>query len=605
MGILVSCHELRHAFGEHPLFSGVTFSVNSGERIGVIGPNGAGKSTLLKILAGEMKPDSGTVAFSRGLRVGYLKQVPEFSGQATIWSTALEGALDPDDWQAIAKANEVLSHLQLSGTVAGISPETEVASLSGGWKKRVALARELVREPDLLLLDEPTNHLDVESIVWLEQWLARARFATLTVTHDRAFLQGVANRIVELDRRNPQGLLSIQGDYATYTETKQSMMEAQESREERLRNRLRTETEWLRRGAKARTTKQQARIHRAGELKDEVEDLARRNRIGSVNIDFQTAERNPKKLLVAERISKSYGGRQIVPSIDLTLTAGSRVALLGSNGCGKSTLIRLLLGREKPDTGSLTLSEHLQVAYFEQNRDLLDPKATVLRTLCPTGDFVEFRGSRQHVKGYLDRFMFSPEQMQMQVGKLSGGEQSRLLVAKLMLQPANLLVLDEPTNDLDLATLDVLQEVLQNFEGAVILVTHDRYFLDQVARKILAFGRNARGEPEIVPFASLEQWEEWHAARPEVIETPAQATASSTQAPAPKKRKLSFKEQRELDSMGLAIERAESRVRELERESTRPELAANSIKLAEIGREMAALQAELERLFARWAELEG
>ncbi|MCM2277364.1 MAG: ABC-F family ATP-binding cassette domain-containing protein [Oligoflexia bacterium] len=624
MSILVNAHQLSKAFAARPLFDGISFSVESQERIGLIGPNGAGKSTLLRILAGQISPDSGTLSFQRGLRVGFLEQVPRFSSGGTVLSSVLEGARDPHDGEEIARAYEILSHLSLD------DGEAPVDRLSGGWRKRVALARELLRRPDLLLLDEPTNHLDIESILWLEELIARAAFATVTITHDRLFLQRVSNRILELDRRNPGGLLSVAGDYADFLETKQDRLAAQEKQEERLRNTLRRETEWLRQGAKARTTKQQARIQRAEELKQSVEELAYRNQAATARLDFQAAEKNPRKLIEAQGISKAYGGRTIIPRLDLLVTAGSRIGLLGPNGCGKSTLLRMLLGEETPDTGTVMRSEHLKVAYFEQNRESLDPELTAMRTVCPLGDTVEFRGARIHVKSYLTRFLFTYEQMGMAVGKLSGGEQSRLLLARLMLQEANLLVLDEPTNDLDVATLDVLEEVLAEFGGAVFLVTHDRYFLDQVARKILAFGQAEDGKPEIVAFTGLAQWEDWHerqerlrarlAARPRTTAVAAPVAQRESSRPADEhtaptaareqrtpavKRKLSYKDQRDLDMMEGNIQKAEARVAALEAESARPEVATDAVRLAELSRELSAAHAEVDRLYARWAELEG
>ncbi len=600
MAILVNAHQISKAFGARPLFEGVTFSVETGERIGLIGPNGAGKSTLLKIIAGETTPDSGTYSAQRGLRVGYLAQVPQFEGDVSVEAAVMEGVTDPHDWEQVGVVHEVLSHLALTEI-----SERRVSELSGGWKKRVALARELARRPDLLLLDEPTNHLDVESILWLEELLAGARFATLTITHDRLFLQRISNRILELDRRNPGGLLSIQGDYATYLETKQTLMEGQMAREDRLKNTLRRETEWLRRGAKARTTKQQARITRAGDLKDEVEELSFRNRTGTMRLDFQASEKTSRKLIDAVGISKSYGDRVVVPKLDLRITAGSRIALLGANGCGKSTLIRLLTGEERPDSGEIKRSDQLQVSLFEQNRESLDPSVSLMRTLCPTGDHVQFRGASVHIKGYLDRFMFRHEQMEMAVGKLSGGEQSRLLIAKLMLQPANLLILDEPTNDLDVATLDVLQGVLQEFDGAVILVTHDRYFLDQVADQILAFGGEGPSK-KIVPFSSLTQWESWHAEQGARSEEAARATLRQQEpvVAAPKKRSWDSRSSASSTAMESTIHTAEAKLAALASESADPAVTSKATRLAEIAREMATTQAEIDRLYARWAELE-
>ena len=499
---------------------------------------------------------------------------------------------DPNHWETLTLAEEYISKLSLDGNAS-------VDKLSGGWKKRVALARELAKQPDLLLLDEPTNHLDVESIVWLEELLSRASFSTLTITHDRAFLQNVSNRILELDRRNENGLLSVNGTYADYLDVKDQVMATQERHEVVLKNTLRRETEWLRRGAKARTTKQQARIYRAEDLKEEVEGLTDRNQNRSANMNFQSAGKNPKKLLEAKGISKSYGQKNLFSNMNLIVGPGTRIGFLGANGCGKSTLIRVLLGHEKPTTGEVTRSDSLQVAYFEQNRETLDPLKTVAKTICPSGDFVDYRGGRMHIRGYLDRFLFTPGQMEMAVGKLSGGEQSRLLLAKLMLTEANLLVLDEPTNDLDMATLNVLEECLTDFNGAVFLVTHDRYFLDQVASKIFAFG----GKPgEVVPFADLEQWEIWRAETQKAQASAAKAAANEAKSQA--KKKLSYNDQREFDGLEAQVHDAESIVAKLTAESERPEISSSASKLQEISQKLGAAQTVVDKLYARWSELE-
>lgn len=597
MAILISAHQLTKAFAARPLFRGLTFAIESGERIGLIGPNGAGKSTLLRILASQTSPDEGTLSFQKGLRVGFLEQVPFFKDGLTVASAILQDTPE-DAWESIGHANELMSRLSLS------EPDAPVAKLSGGWKKRVALARELAKKPDLLLLDEPTNHLDVESILWLESFLASASFATITITHDRLFLQRVSNRILELDPRNPGGLLSVQGDYAAYLETKEQLLAAQERREVVLKNTLRRETEWLRRGAKARTTKQQARIQRAGDLKAEVEDVSQRNQNRSAQLDFQTAGKNPKKLLEARNIAKSAAGRQLFSEVDLLLTPGTRIGILGPNGCGKSTLIRTLLGQVEPDDGEVTRSEHLAVAYFEQNRETLDPEQTVAKTLCPLGDHVDYRGGRLHIRSYLDRFLFSQGQMDMAVGKLSGGEQSRLLLAKLMLQEANLLVLDEPTNDLDMATLNVLEECLLDYPGAILLVTHDRYFLDQIATRILAFGTAPQTQGTLTSFADLEQWEQWHHAQEAEAKEASKKAANAEKKAAPKKRKLSFKDQREFDLMEKTILEAEQRLEKLSADLESPELATDPLRMAQLTRTISQAQQEVERLYARWAELE-
>ncbi|MGE3262046.1 MAG: ABC-F family ATP-binding cassette domain-containing protein [Bacteriovoracia bacterium] len=603
MAILVNAHGIKKGFAHRPLFESLTFGISSGERIGLIGPNGAGKSTLLKVLAGEQSPDAGNLAIQKGLRVGLLEQVPKFTPDATVGSSVMEGSENPFDWEEIVRAQEIMAKLSLSGGDY-INEETPIENLSGGWKKRVALARELLKQPDLLLLDEPTNHLDVESILWLEDLLARSRFATLTITHDRVFLQKVSNKIMEIDRRNPGGLLSATGDYATFLERKEELLAQQASTESKLRNTLRREMEWLRRGAKARITKQQARIQRVGELADTVSELAYRNATSNVQLDFLEAGKKPKKLVSAEGISVIYEGREILPKMDLLITPKSRIGLLGPNGCGKSTLIKVLLKLEEPTTGTVFHSENLKISYFEQNRDSLDQEISVLKTICPVGEHLDYNDRRIHARSYLDRFLFTGNQVEQPVGRLSGGEQSRLLLAKLMLEPANMLVLDEPTNDLDMATLDMLQEVLVDYKGAVVLVTHDRYFLDQVANQILGWGVKPNGKKEIISFTNLEQWENWHESQPEPGKKEKEKSGKKTESAPNEKRKLTHKEQRELDGMEELIAKTEARLAGLTEESTKPEFAANAKKLQEITAGMSVVQAELQRLYARWSELE-
>jgi len=361
----------------------------------------------------------------------------------------------------------------------------------------------------------------------------------------------------------------------------------------------------LRRGPKARTTKQNARIERAGDLKEAVEDLNSRNQLGIVQLDFQSQGRSPKKLIEAVGISKSYGGDIVVPNFDILISPKSRLGLLGANGSGKSTLIKLLLGLLEPDTGKVALAEAIEVAFFEQNRDSLDPKKSVIRTVCPQGEYVDYREQKVFVKSYLGRFLFDHEQMEGPVERLSGGEQARLLLAQLMLKKANVLVLDEPTNDLDVSTLDILQEVLTEFNGAVILVTHDRYFLDQVATQILAFGNNLRGQKEIVTFTGLEQWENWFEAHRQEAALMASKGPSKTLTPvtsaSPAKRKLSYNEQRELDGMESKIQLQEAALEKLVVESQKPLPAG---RMSEVTQAMASLQSEIENLYKRWSELE-
>jgi len=594
--LLVNAHKLEKSFAHKTLFKGVGFSVQSGERVGLLGPNGAGKSTLLKILAGLAEPDAGQVTRKKGLSLGYLEQTPTFKNDETILSAILSRVANPDD--AYAKAYELIGLLELHQ----FADDFLVCKMSGGWQKRVALARELILEPELLLLDEPTNHLDVESILWLEEYLKQAPFAVLMVTHDRLFLQRVATRILDLDPRNPNYILSVDGDYLTYLEAKEHELHALARHEKVLKNTLRRETEWLRRGAKARQTKQKARIEAAHDLADIVGDLRDKNRHQRVGLDFGEVEKSPKKLIEALGISKKYGEQVLFQDLDLLITPKTRLALLGHNGSGKSTLIRLLLQKEQPDTGAVKVgatissaSDEIKISYFEQARETLNLKESVFKNICPHGDFVSYRGQPMHARSYLDRFLFTGIKVDLPAEKLSGGEQARLRIAQLMLHEAQVLVLDEPTNDLDADTLDVLEHALNEFNGAVILVTHDRYFMDAVSNQILAFPPNDYPDRHLQKFASYLQWEDWFAS----LKSGGGQNTSQNLAGAPaaggavgddgnkKPGKLSFKEKFELENI-------ESEIQKLEAELTE----------TKDYKKMAELQSTIENKYARWQLLE-
>jgi ABC transport system ATP-binding/permease protein len=610
VAILLTARALSHAFSLRPLFQGISFTVSEGDRIGLIGPNGAGKSTLLKVLAGQVHADSGELSQKSGLRVGYLAQTPQFDAAATVRSAVASGLQQvpgAEDWEAQARVDEVLAKLQLNGP--DVLPETEIRTLSGGWQKRVALARELVSEPDLLLLDEPTNHLDVESILWLERMIAGAPFATITVTHDRMFLQRVSRRIFELDRRNENGLLEVDGDYATYVERKADAMAAQEQREQALRNTLRRETEWLRRGPAARTTKQTARIERAADLAEEVSALGGRNRVRKADIELEARGRKTKQLIVGKEISKQYGAQPVFANLDVLVGPGTRLALLGPNGCGKSTLLDVLVGKTEPSEGRVERAPDLAIAHFEQQRGALDPDKSVADNLIEGSEMVDYRGSRLHRYGYLERFLFRSEHMNMRVGNLSGGEQSRLLIARLMLQPADIMVLDEPTNDLDFETLDVLQGALTEFPGAVLLVSHDRYFVDQVATQILAFHTAPDERGRTTMFADLNQWQSWHATQQRTAADAGapkrEASAARAAEPSPgKPKKLSYKEQRDWDTLEERILTAETELAALEAQANDPAAVSVASRVLELHQAHESKRAEIDALYARWAELE-
>lgn len=586
--ILLSAHEVEKSFANRVLFKDLSLGIEERERIGFVGPNGAGKSTLLKILAGEVDSDGGTISKKKGLRLAFLEQNPSFSPQDTILQAILKKTLDPDD--ATAKAYELMARLEL----ADYGGDFLVSQLSGGWKKRVALARELVSDPDLLFLDEPTNHLDISSILWLEEYLRQARFSLLMVTHDRLFLQRVANRILDLDPRNPNYLLSVNGEYSQYLETKEIELAALQRQEKVEKNRLRRETEWLRRGSIARQTKQSARIEAAHELKDTVQDLKNKNQNRKVDLSFGEAERSPKKLIEATQISKSFGSRVLFENLDILITPKTRLGLLGNNGCGKSTLIKVLLGIEAADSGTIKRADGIEHAYFEQSRETLNQELSVLKNICPDGDHVSFQGNFVHVRSYLDRFFFTGQKVEIPVKKLSGGEQARLRLAQLMLKQSQILVLDEPTNDLDTAMLESLERSLSEYHGAVIIVTHDRYFLDAVANQILAF-------PDLHKFSGYYQWEEWFQEHGGQTKGPTKKTEGGSGA---KRSRLSFKDKFELENMEATILKLEDDLGKLQKESESPVALSNHVRLSEIHTLIDKLQSEIEKKYQRWSELE-
>ncbi len=588
MAVLISAFKIEKTFGAQVLFEDLTFSIESDHRVGLIGPNGAGKSTLLKILSGHQKVDAGSISRANHLCLGYLEQNPVFDPTDTVFTAIISGAEDPYDSETLSFASELVSRLNLESTEAG--SDRLVSELSGGWKKRVALARELAKRPNLLMLDEPTNHLDLESIEWLEDFLnEQPQLAVLTVTHDRLFLQNTCNTIFDLDRRNPDGLIKFSGSYADFTDFKEANITALKNLELSRKNLLRRETEWLRRGAKARQTKQKSRIERAGDLKDQVDQLKNQNLDRRIDMNFGEIDRSPKKLIEAKNITKRFHDRTLFEDFSFLLGPKTRLGILGKNGCGKSTLIRILLGLEQPDEGTVTQSDQVKFAYFTQQKDALDPKLSLLKSICPEGDYVHLQGQAIFARSYLARFHFRKDQMDMPVGKLSGGEQSRILIAQLMLQTEPVLILDEPTNDLDIATLDVLEDALRTFPGAVILVTHDRYFMDQVANQILAFN----DEGEILKFADYFQWESYSQQKKLEPAPKSQNKKANTQKP-----KTGYKEQRELDQMSHTIELEEQHLTDLQA------LLENSKNIAELGQAIADQQKKIEILYKRWDELE-
>ncbi|MFN0118477.1 MAG: ABC-F family ATP-binding cassette domain-containing protein [Elusimicrobiota bacterium] len=595
MSILFSCRNLSKSFSTRPLFEGLSFGLFENERTGLIGPNGAGKSTLLKILAGLEKPDSGELAPRRGLRVKYLPQQDFFANAAqgvTVHQElvqALQG-LGLEDW-------EIEMRVDAGITQAGFDPEQQVMKLSGGWRKRLAILGQVLCEPDLLLLDEPTNHLDLEGVLWLEKFLLGLNFSFLVITHDRQFLETVCNRIVELNKRYEDGHFSSQGNYSQFIENREGYFDIQSAREETTRNIVRREIEWLRRGPKARTTKQKARIDRAGQLINDLSELEYRNaQDRSANIDFSSSDRQSKSLLNIMQVEKSMGGKKLFGPVDLLLGPGDKLGLLGGNGSGKSTFLKLLSDHLQPDKGHIKRAEKLRVVTFDQHREQLDLDITLRKALCENGEKVQYKDSWIHVVGWAERFLFSKGQLDLPLRRLSGGEQSRVLIARLMLRPADILLLDEPTNDLDINSLEVLETSMMDFSGALVLVTHDRYLLDRVSRQILAF--DGKGNARF--YADLSQWEDLQGEEVEELAPVAQNEPAKKE----KNDRLSKNDLKELKNIEKDIQAAEKERDEARLALEDPSIATDAAELIKRQQNVDMAEQRVKVLVNRWEELE-
>jgi len=600
--MLLTARSISKSYGPRLLFSGISLGLDEGDRVGLIGANGSGKSTLLRIFAGEEKPDDGELISRRQLRLAFVPQEPEFDpNESCIDSVA--GLVDShlDDHERHVRAAVLLDQCAFA------DPAAIAGTLSGGWKKRLAIVRQLARDPDLLLIDEPTNHLDVDGILWLESVIASGSFATLTVSHDRRFLEAAANRIIELGRAYPDGFLGNRGTYSQFIEKREEFLAAQQGRERSLASGVRREIEWLQRGAKARTTKAKGRIERAGEMMSDLAELKTRNTLqGAAAVEFTGSQRRTKKLVQLKKVTKSVGGKELFRQLDLTLAPGQKLGLLGPNGSGKSTLIRLLRGELTPDAGEIFRADDLRIVVFDQHREQLNPEQTLRRALSPMGDTLAFQGTSMHVSGWAKRFLFRAEQLDLPVSELSGGEQARVLIARLMLREADVLILDEPTNDLDIPTLEVLESSLESFDGALVLVTHDRYLLDRVSTELLALD----GKGNAAPYVDVADWEQarrtarrdTQAAKKSSTARAATTTAAAPTSPA--KKKLTWNEQREFESIEAAILQAETEVVSLQANVSEPSVLADHVKMRDACDRLGRAQHEVERLYARWSELE-
>jgi len=621
---LLTLDNLSLAYGHHLLLDNAHLQLERGERVCLVGRNGTGKSTLLRVIAGEAQPDAGAVRHDDGLRIAYLPQEMEGAPDHTVYETVATGLgavaellqayhaaarRMADSGQGMAEMERLQHRLEaadgwlleqrIEATLSrfGLDPDRRMESLSGGLRRRVLLARALVSDPDLLLLDEPTNHLDIAAIDWLERFLLDYSGTLLFITHDRAFLQRLATRIVELDRGH---LTSWPGDYRRYLDRKAHALAVEAEQAARFDKKLAQEEAWIRQGIKARRTRNEGRVRALERLR--AERAARRERQGKVQLALDRGERSGKRVVELEDAAAGYGDTPLFRHLTTTILRGDRVGIIGPNGVGKTTLLRLLLGEIPPLHGTVKLGTRLQVAYFDQQREVLDPEASVLDNLNHGRDHVTVGGRERHVVGYLQEFLFPPERIRSPVSTLSGGERNRLLLARLFTRPANLLVLDEPTNDLDVETLELLEERLLAYDGTLLLVSHDRAFLDNVVTSLLAF--DAPGEVR----EYVGGYREWLQQRPDTTPSASGAELSRPAAPPPRtapRKKMGYKAQRELEALPAQIEKLEAELETLRSRLAAPDFYRRSgDEIAAANSELAQLEAQLESAYTRWERLE-
>jgi len=629
---LITLKSVQHGFGGPPLLEDVSLSIASGERVCLVGRNGEGKSTLMKVIAGEIKADSGDIARSKGLVIARLAQeVPSgFSGsvfeiiaealgekarllkdyhhaitavtadpsqqnleQLSEVQQALEAA---DGWQLEQEVERVISRLSLPA-------DASVESLSGGLKRRVLMARALVTQPDLLLLDEPTNHLDLAAIAWMEEFLLEWKGALLFITHDRSFLRNLATRIIELDRGRAT---DWPGDYDNYLRRREERLHAEAMANERFDKKLAQEEVWIRQGIKARRTRNEGRVRALKAMRDEFRQ--RRQQQGNVRMQLQQAEKSGKMVIEMQQVNYSWGDQPIVKDLDLTLMRGDRLGIIGPNGAGKSTLLNLMLQRLQPNSGTVETGTQLEVVFFDQLRDQIRDDATVLDNVAEGSDQVVINGKPRHIMSYLQDFLFTPQRARQPAGALSGGERNRLLLAKLFLKPSNLLVLDEPTNDLDVETLELLEELLADYAGTLLLVSHDRQFLDNVVTAVVVFQQDGKLEYQIGGYSD---WLEKHQAQQKQLKADAEALkagrSANNAAPAKAKKpvKLSYKLQRELEQLPAMLEQAETLQQDLTEQLGDPSIYKDQPdKVPKMQQQLADVEQQLQQLYERWEELE-
>ena len=606
MATLLTARNLEKSFPSNTLFEGVGVHIESGERLGMIGPNGAGKSTLLKIVAGLEDADSGDIVRKKGVVMRYVPQDDVFSGFDSPLDAVTKG-LEPlldDEVERTTRASIALSKLGFTDF------NRDIASLSGGWRKRLSLACAVAAEPDVILFDEPTNHLDLEGVLWLERFVMQARAALVFITHDRRFLENTAQRIIELSAAYPGGTFEATGNYTEFLRRKDDFLESQRQAQSVLANKVRRDTAWLRQGIQGRQTRNKTQVEQASERRSDLKATRNRNLAPekTTEIDFQATERKTKRLVALHSVGKTMGEKKLFDSLDLVLTPGQRIGLLGVNGSGKTTLLRMISGDLAPDTGTIKRAADLRVVVFSQHRGTLQPKQTLQEALCPVGDTVEYLGRMVHVTGWAKKFLFRPDQLSTRVELLSGGEQARLLIANLMLEPADVLLMDEPTNDLDIPSLEVLEEAMLEFPGALVLVTHDRFMLERVATELV--GLDDLGGARTV--ADMSQWMNHlkKVARSERGDSgkggsghgaSGRSAAKAKKAP---KKKLGYLQQREYQGMEKTILEAETQVELLETKANDPVTLGDHAKSAEAFKALSAAQEHVKGLYERWAELE-
>jgi ABC transport system ATP-binding/permease protein len=596
MSLYINCENLSKSHGSQQLFTSISLSVFKGDRLGLIGPNGSGKSTLLKILTGDEKADTGTISTQRLLRIGYVPQESNFPskpiGEIIMESLATDARIAEHEREI--KTAIILSKIGFD------NPELKASELSGGWKKRLEIAKQLAKEPDLLLFDEPTNHLDLEGVLWLENFLLRQNLTYIVISHDRYFLENVTNRMMELNASFPKGLFITDSKYSTFLERRDDFLRGQAEYEKSLSSKVRREIEWLKQNPKARTTKSRSRIQEAGNLIKELDEVKIRNIQTTAKIDFSGTARQSQKLLAAKNIGKTFQGKTLFSGIDLVLTPGTRLGIIGSNGTGKTTLLKILAGKLSPDQGTIKYADGAKVLLFDQHREELPQDLTLRRALAPENDKVNYRGQSIHVNSWCRRFLFEPDRLDLPVSRLSGGEKARVLIARLMVQPADVLLLDEPTNDLDISTLETLEESLLEFPGAIVLITHDRYMLEQTCNVMLGLGAGGKS-------ALLADYTQWEILQKQGLEDEKKAQPSQDakqQTQSSRSSKLTYNEKRELELIEQKVEKAEEEVALLHLKMEDPALASMASELQKACNQLQEAQQTLEKLYHRWQELE-